>query len=225
MKRFYLSYILLLVLAQGLFAQSSFEGTLEMDAKLAQMGEVPIPATFSMKGDRMKLVTDFGMGETTVYFDKASDRVVAVLAAMNMGFELNPSQVPPREGDIISPAPASNGKRETINTFACDGFTCQFADGLEMEIWATRDMPNGVHRALLNSFSSSIETILKVSTSSFADLVNKGYAPVRTIVRKNGKETAALTISKFENQPLDDAIFTIPTNVPIRKFNAAMMGE
>jgi hypothetical protein len=224
MKRVLIISALLLGITAGASAQASLQGILEMNATIAQSGE-EIPATFSLKGDRMKLVTDFGMGETSVYFDKATDRLVAILAALNMGYELNAKELQARKGEIVTPTAASNGKQESINNVTCDGFICQFANGLEMEIWATRDIPNGVYKALLQSFAPSIEMILKVSTASIADLVEKGYAPVRTIVRKDGIEKARVTINKFEEQSLADALFAVPTNVTIQRVSPSMFSR
>lgn len=216
MKRFYLIAAIVLSFAMRLSAQS-FEGTIDMTTSVPMLGISDLPVKVSAKGDRLKMVTDLmGMGEMAVYVDKPAGRIVAVMAAMNSGYELDMNKLESKNADETKPEAAPTGKKETINNYQCNGYVCMLNDGVEMELWMTKDMPNSMHKAILNSFSGTLQS-LQIDVSPFEKIMDDGYAPIRTIVRKNGREQLALTLNKYERQKIDDAVFIIPSNIPLEK--------
>ena len=217
MKRFYSIAALVLVLTTRLFAQSSFEGVINMTTSVPMLGISELPLTVSAKGDRLKMVTDFmGMGELDVYVDKPAGRIVAIMASMNSGYELDMKKLERTNENQIVPEAAPTGAKETINTYKCTEFACMLKDSVEMKLWMTKDMPNTMQKAILNSFAGTLQS-MQIDVAPFEKLMNDGYAPIRTIIKKDGAEQLALTLNKYERKQLEDAIFVIPTNIPLEK--------
>jgi uncharacterized protein DUF4412 len=217
MKRFYSIFALVVVLSSRLLAQSSFEGVINMTTSIPMLGISQLPVTVSAKGDRLKMVTDLmAMGEVTIYVDKPAGRIVAIMPAMNTGYEMDMKKLESNTiGDITTEA-APTGAKETINNYQCTEFSCMLKDNVEMKIWMTKDMPNTMHKAILNSFSGTLSS-LQINISPFTKLMDNGYAPIRTVIKKSGAEQLALTLDKYEAKKVDDDTFIVPANIPLEK--------
>ena len=224
MKRFYyILPLLLLVLSGSAFAQS-FEGTIEMEIKAAQLGATEaLPLTISTKGDKSKISFELPQaGEMAVYSDNAAKRVVTVMAAMNMGFEIKTDQVNADAEATITPA-TPTGKNNTINGYACDEYTCTTKEGLVVNMWLTKDMPANLKGSIFDAIKNSTQGL--ANTDSYLKLLAEGYIPIQTVVIKDGSEMATITMKKFEAKSIPDATFEIPANISIQQMPAGMMGK
>lgn len=218
MKKFLLCSFFL-VLAAPLFAQASFEGVIDMTTTIPMLGDQETPMTVSVKGDRLKILKDIiGMGEVSLYVDKPAGRIVAVMPALGMGTEFDLAELQKLNADSVTPIVALSGKKEKIGDYQCESFTCQLKSGVVIEIWMTKDMPNIMHRALLNSFATSLQS-MRIDASPFERIMSEGYAPIRTIISKNGANKTVITLQKYEAKPIADDVVTIPADVKLQKID------
>jgi len=220
MKRFnFILSLVAVVLTTPIFAQ--FEGVIEMGVNASRLGGQEVPVIINVKGDRAKMVLDMPQtGEIAVYSD-SSKKVITVMAAMNMGFEIDFGAVENSTENI--PAPQSTGKKNTVNGYACDEWTCTPEAGLEISMWMTKEMPKNLSASIFNALEKSMQGIS--GPGAFKQLFADGYIPVQTVVKKNGNAEATVTFKKFEEKSLADAIFEIPTNITIQKMDPSMMGK
>src|SRR5438046_1753444 len=112
-----------LALASTVNAQSQkFEGTITYDMHTPYMGEVDIPMTINLKGGNVMMALDLGaMGGMKTYVDRVKEKVFVVLDVSRSGFEI---QIPKTDQNAIAPELKTTGKKETINGYKCDEYTC-----------------------------------------------------------------------------------------------------
>jgi hypothetical protein len=224
MKRILFLLAVLFLYGSSTFAQG-WEGTLEMSMKVPQLGDDPIPMTMNIKGNKVHAVMTLGaMGAMETYIDNDKKKLVQVMKAMNMGTEIDLSQMEnkPAGESKENPKPVATGKKEVINGFKCDEYTCK-VDDIDMEMWMTKDIP----AAMTGSIQSAMGGVSRASganASAFEELAKDGNIAIRTVFKQNGAVQLQTEIVKYESKTFPDSEFIVPSNITIQKMDPSMMG-
>jgi hypothetical protein len=217
MKRILFILAVLFLYGSTTFAQG-WEGTIEMSMKVPQLGEESIPMTMNIKGNKVHTLMNVGpAGAMEMYIDNDTKKMVQVMKAMNMGMEMDLSQLEKKAATESkdAPKPISTGKKEKINGFNCEEYTCKIED-MDMEMWMTKDIP----AAMVGSIQGAMKNVSNSSggnASAFEELAKNGNIAIRTIVKQNGTVQAQMEIVKYESKSFPDSEFTVPANINIQK--------
>jgi len=224
MKRILFVLAVLFLYGSTTFAQG-WEGTIEMSMKVPQLGEDPMPMTINLKGDKMHTTMQMGpMGATEMFMDMGQKKMVTVMRAMNMGMEMDLSQMENKAKETADEgtAPVATGKKEKINGFNCSEYTCKVKE-MDMELWMTKDIPV----AMLSSIQSAMSNVSKGtggSSSAYEALAKDGNVAIRTIMKQDGAVQIQMDVIKYEAKSFPDSEFTVPSNINIQKMDPSMMG-
>jgi hypothetical protein len=214
MKRILFLFAVLFLYGSSVFAQG-WEGMIEMSMKSPQLGDESMPMVMKIKGNKVHTTMEMGpMG---------SVEMVNVMRAMNMGIEMDLSQMEAStESRDVLPKPVATGKKEKINGFNCEEFTCKIKE-IDMELWMTKDLPP----TMTGSIQSAMKNVSQSSgadASAFEELAKQGFIAIRTIVKQDGTVQAQMEIIKYETKTFPDSEFTVPSNINIQKMDPSMMG-
>lgn len=196
-----------------------------MSMKVPQLGDDPIPTTMNIKGNKVHAVMTIGaMGAMETYIDNDKKKLVQVMKAMNMGTEIDLAQMEnkPAADGKESPKPVATGKKQVINGFNCEEYTCKVED-IDMEMWMTKDIP----AAMTGSIQTAMGGVTRASgtnTSAFEELAKNGNIAIRTVFRQNGTVQLQTEIVKYETKTFPDSEFIVPSNINIQKMDPSMMG-
>ncbi len=225
MKRIILSVFALCFLSALSFAQG-FEGVITMSMSIPQMGDKPMPMVMSMKGEKSLTHMEMGpMGATDIYKD-GSTKMVMVMKAMNMGYEMDLAKVKEQASkDEKIPEITATGKKEKINGYNCEKYVCTLEKGMTMEMWMTSELPKNISTAIANSIQGGMRSAASSGTATaFEEMMKKGLATIRVSVKKDGEEQAQINFEKFEAKSLPDELFIVPAGVNIMQMPSGMGG-
>lgn len=206
------------------FAQG-WEGTIEMSMKVPQLGDDVIPMTMNIKGNKVHTLMNIGpAGAMEMYIDNDTKKMVQVMKAMNMGMEIDLSQMEKNSASDSKDVqkPVATGMKEKINGFNCEQYTCKVED-MDMELWMTKDIP----ATMVSSIQGAMKNVSNSTggnASAFEELAKNGNIAIRTIVKQNGILQAQMEIVKYESKSFPDSEFIVPSNINIQKMDPSMMG-
>jgi hypothetical protein len=102
-------------------------------------------------------------------------------------------------------APKPTGRKETISGFACEEFETT-ADGMNVHLWLTKDLPNAEKlMAELSELSGELDPLKGVTK----DQKLPGF-PIRTVVDANGAGKTTVTVLAVSESPVADSEFVVP---------------
>ena len=199
-----------------------FEGTVTWETSVPMLGDQKLVMSVSMKGDKSLSSTDIpNMGSMKTYFDKSTNKTIVVQEAQKMGTEIDMDQMDAAMGSKKFSDPKATGKKETIKGLASEEYTSTLGEGMEFDLWVTKEMPKDITNAINRSMESSMQ-LGGTKNEAFKQLFNKGYTPVRITIKKDGDVQATIEFSKVEPKKIDDKIFIIPSDITIKKMEPTM---
>lgn len=226
MKRILFILAVLFLYGSSAFAQG-WEGTLQMSMKVPQMGDDPIPMMMNIKGDKIHATMEMGpMGSMEMFIDNGTKKMVTVMRAMKMGTEIDMAHAEQmaNQSSEDTPAPVATGKKDNINGYDCELYTCK-VKGLDMEMWMTNALPPSIVTSLAKSMSSINSTgAASGAKNSFEELAKKGLFAVRTVIKEGDAIQMQNDLLKFESKSIPDSEFAIPSDINIQKMDPSMMG-
>ena len=216
--------ICLLAMVGIVFAVSAnaqtFEGIIGMEMYVPQAGPDKIPMEIKSKGDKSVLtMTVPQAGTMSIYTDRVAQKMVMVMAAMNMGYEMDLKKASADAAAAAKPTPpVSAGQKKVINGYNCELYTMQQTDkGVTMELWMTADLPKtlsaAVGRAIggMNSMNSGGAS----SADAFDEFVKKGLVMIEFDAKSKGQLMATATFVKYEQKSIADADLTVPAGINV----------
>ncbi|HET9136841.1 MAG TPA: DUF4412 domain-containing protein [Candidatus Kapabacteria bacterium] len=224
--RVFASIVALILLSSTLRAATA-EGTITMTMTSPQLGGKEVPVTVNVKGDKAMIQMDVPQaGSIKVFSDNTTGKTVFVMEAMKMGFEMPKAE--PKASTQQANVPKPTGEKKTINGHYCEKYSSTNADGTEIDMWLTTDMPKDLGALLRNAFAGALTAMSRGKnsdgTSAYAELFSGGKLPVEIDMLKGGVVQATVTYNKYELKSLSDALFTVPTDINIQQMPAGMGG-
>jgi hypothetical protein len=191
---------------------------------IPMLGDQKIPVTINIKGDKTLSVMDIPMqGSMKMYGDRTSKKMTMVQEAQKQGVEIDLAKAEEMKKSSAPPsAPKATGKKETISGFSAEEYSITSEGGVEIDQWLSKDIPKDIAAGINSSQESSMQ-MSGSSSSGFLDLLKKGYAPLRTVVKKDGDVQMIMNFTKAEQQKLDDKLFVISQDIKVQKMDPSMM--
>jgi hypothetical protein len=202
----------------ALIRAQAFEGVVTWEMSIPMLGDQKIPVTINLKGDKTMTTMDIPMqGTMKMYGDKAAKKMTMVQEAQKSGMEIDLAQseammknMPP------SSVPKATGKKEKIKAYNAEEYSSTADGGIEVDMWISKDVPKEVAAGINASHESSMQ-MSGPKNEGFTELFKKGYAPLRTVVKKDGDVQMMMEFEKVEPKKLDDKLFVIASDITIQK--------
>ncbi len=207
-----------MVLAISANAQN-FEGVITMQMIVPQLGPDKVPMVITSKGDKSVMeMTIPQQGTMMTYTNRTTQKMVMVMAAMKMGFEIDLKKAELTAAANPNQAiPKATGQKKTINGFNCELYTLSPKDGSEVDMWLTGDLP----KALSSAVGGAISGMNKVnsgggSSKAFEEILSKGLVPIEFDAKNAGQVMATIQFVKYEQKPIDDSYFVVPSDINVK---------
>ncbi len=228
MNRSFFKLVLLAVvlLCPAMLRAQTFEGEITMQMSSPMLGNQKIDLLNSLKGDKiLQSADDPHQGRTSVYTDNKAGVQVIVQEALKVGKEMDISVIDAalKQMKIPPMVPKKAGKEEEIAGHKSELFIMMVDSSTEMNIWMTKDLPKDVAEAIRNCVYSGMQ-FSGIKSEALLTLFKDGYAPIRMVMKQNGTEQFSNEFLKSEHKKLADAIFVVPSNIKIEKFDPSALG-
>jgi len=204
----------------------TFEGVVTWEMSIPMLGDQKIPVTISIKGDKTVSVMDVPMqGSMKMYSDRASKKMTIVQEAQKQGMEMDMAKMEEMKKNLPDTSiPKPTGKKDKIKGYNAEEYSTTTDGGIEVDLWLSKDMPKEVAAGINSSNESNMQTQLNSSKNTvFKELFKKGYAPLRTVVKKDGDVQMTMEFTKVESKKLNDSLFVIASDITIQKMDPSMM--
>ncbi|MEP7234637.1 MAG: DUF4412 domain-containing protein [Ignavibacteriota bacterium] len=222
-----LTIALLMAMAiPALVHAQDFEGEITLRINFPAMGAQQLDILYSVKGDKLlQSADDPQAGKVNVYNDLKAGSQVIVQLAQKRGTMIDQHMIDSLSKMMKLPAliPKATGKKEKIGVYNCELYVLNLDSTQEMDIWLTKDMPKDVSQAIKKCTDAGMRSTGMQSTELLG-LLDKGYAQVKMEVKVSGVMQMTNIFVKAEPKKLADALFVVPSDVTVTKFDPAMMG-
>ncbi len=191
-----------------------------------QSGEM----TMKFKGDKIRAdvspqvstITDATTGDVTTLMPAQKSYMIIPASSTKALMEQMQKQMQQQTASgspAPNPKPVATGRKETINGYETEEYTCQFG-GMKVEYWIAPNFPNwaNVLAAMTKFQQGGLAAMTKGLMPSPSDF--KGM-PIKTEVDMNGQKITTTLVSVNE-QPVADTEFQIPagyTQMKMPSFN------
>lgn len=197
----------------------SFEGVITMQMIVPQLGADKVPMVITSKGDKSVMeMTIPQQGTMTTYTNRTTQKMVMVMAAMKMGFEVDLKKAEQAAAASGSQAiPKATGQKKSINGFNCELYTMSPKDGSEVEMWLTGDLPKTLSSAVGGAISGMNKMNNGSSSSkAFEEILSKGLVPIEFDAKTGGQVVATIQFVKYEQKPIADSYFVVPSDINVQ---------
>lgn len=213
----------LLVVSGNLFAQDTFEGKITQTLKVPMLGGEAIPMIMNVKGEKMMMTMDKGpMGGMKLFFQEGGKKMVTIMEAQNMGFELDMPAGAAAAGEQI-PDFKATGKKETINGYASEEWAASLENGMTLNLWLSNDLDKSLIAAMTQSMKSLTMQNAPGSEAIFGQIADKSMCAVRATIASGGETQAEIDLVKIEKTSIADDVFVVPSNIKLTKLDPSMM--
>jgi len=227
--RFFLPAIIMLclmiTLPQVIRAQA-FEGEISMQMGSPMMGAQKMDILYSIKGTKLlQTADDPQAGKIAVYSDLKTGTQTIVQEAQKQGMQIDQKVMDSLMNSMKIPSlvPKATGKKEKIGSYDCEVYVITIDSTQEMDMWLTKDLPKDVTTAIKNCTEEGLKSTGMKSDDLMA-VFDKGYAQIKMEVKQNGITQMTNQFIKAEPKKLADALFVIPADIKISKYDPATMG-
>ena len=208
-----------MVLAISANAQN-FEGVITMQMIVPQLGADKVPMVITSKAEKSVMeMTIPNQGTMMMYTNRATQKMVMVMAAMKMGYEidLKKAEQAAAASNANPSIPKATGQKKTINGFNCELYTMSPKDGSEVEMWLTGDLP----KSLSSAVGGAISGMNKMnaggnSSKAFEEILSKGLVPIEFDAKTAGQVVATIQFVKYEQKPIADSYFVVPSDISVQ---------
>ena len=155
--------------------------------------------------------------ETSIIMDPKSGDMISVMHAQKKYIKI-PSQmaqaalasIQKTQGDHAAPSLTATGKKETINGFATEEYTCSVA-GSNLSLWLTKELPD--YQAVLKEMATTFNQgpMAAMMKSLGVDFSTLPGFPIKTINEMDG-QTITSTVVSVSTKPISDADFVVPAD-------------
>ena len=118
--------------------------------------------------------------------------------------------------------PKKGGKEEMISGYNAELYTMMIDSAEEMSIWLTKGLPKDIAGAIRNCVNAGIN-FTGVKSDALMEMFKAGYAPVRFEMKQGGAVQFTEEFAKAEHKKLPDALFTVPSDIKVTKFDPSAM--
>jgi len=228
MNRSFLKLVLLafVLFSPALLMAQTFEGEITMQMSSPMLGNQKIDLISSIKGDKiLQSADDPHQGRTSIYTDNKAGVQVIVQEALKVGKEMDISVIDQAIKMMKLPpmVPKKAGKEDVIAGYKSELYTMMVDSVEEMNIWLTKDFPKDVAEGIRSCVYSGM-MFSGIKSDALLALFKAGYAPVRLEMKQNGMVQFSNEFFKAEHKKLNDAIFVVPQDIKIEKFDPSALG-
>ena len=201
-----------------------FEGVITMQMEVPQLGPDKVPMVVTSKGDKSVMeMTVPQQGTMSVYTNRATKKMVMVMAAMKMGFEIDMNKPGiAAKADEVKQMPKATGQKKMIAGYNCELYTLDPKDGSQVEMWMTGDLPKTLSMAV-GSAIGGLGTMNKGgagnggASGGFDDILAKGLVPIEFDAKSDGKVMATIQFVKYEQKSIADSFMEVPSGINIQQ--------
>jgi len=210
----------------SLIHAQAFEGVVYWEMSIPMLGDQKIPVTINIKGDKTVSIMDVPMqGSMKMYTDRATRKMTMVQEAQKQGMEMDLAKMDEmKKMSQDSSIPKLTGKKDKIKGYNAEEYSTTADGGIEVDLWLSKEMPKEIAAGINSSNESSMQSQFNSSkNAAFTALFKKGYAPLRTVVKKDGDVQMTMEFTKVESKKLNDSLFVIASDITIQKMDPSMM--
>ncbi len=198
-----------------------FEGEISLQMSAPMLGDKKIDIVYSIKGTKvLQTADDPQQGKIDVYTDTKAGTQIIVQVAQKKGMLIDQAMIDSEMKSMKMPVliPKATGKKEKVAGYDCEIYTMAIDSSSEMDLWITKDLSKATADGIKNCTEAGMKSS-GISSDALKDLFNKGYAQVRMEVKQNGVTQFTNQFVKAEQKKLSDALFVIPSDVTVTKFD------
>ncbi len=94
----------------------------------------------------------------------------------------------------------------------------------EMDLWLTKEFPKNIAEGIRNCTDAGMKNT-GIKSDALMALLRTGYAQVRMDVKQGGVTQFSNQYISAEPKKLSEAMFTVPSDIKVTKFDPAAMGS
>jgi len=223
---FAFAFISCLISIPSVIYAQAFEGTITMEMTSPMLGNQKIEMIYMVKGDKvLQSADDPKAGKVSVYTNNKTGTQTIVQEARKQGMEIDQDVMDAaiKKMNLPKYEPKDAKQKQKIGNYNCVLYTMMVDSLEELNMWLTKDFPKDLSAAIRSCIDAGMKTT-GVKSDAFMALFKSGYAPVRIEVKQNGLTQFTNEFAKAEPKKLDDAIFIIPADIKVTKFDPDAMG-
>ena len=210
----------ILIIPHVMHAQA-FEGTITMQMASPMLGNQKIDMLSMVKGNKvLQIADDPKQGKISIYTDLNTGTQIIVMEAQKQGMLIDQAMIDQALKSMNMPVlvPILTGKKQKIAGYDCELYTIAMDSVQEMDIWLTKDFPKDLSVAIRNCTEAGMKTS-GVKSEALLKLFQKGYGQVRMEMKYKGVTQLTNEFAKAEAKKLDDAMFTVPSDIKVERFD------
>ena len=178
--------------------------------------------TMKLKGSKMRV--DAGPMSYTI-IDGVSGEVRSVVPSQQMVMKMSAAamkqavQAAMTNQSTVAPKLTATGRKETINGFACEEYTTEYA-GMKAELWLAPDVPN--YKEILRQMNAVGESMRKSVSTPMEALKPDDYPgyPVRSVMQTPAGKIMS-TVESIKLDDLPDSDFEVPADYKVMEMPGA----
>ena len=120
--------------------------------------------------------------------------------------------------------PKKTGNEELIAGFKCEEYSMMIDSVEQMNLWLTKDFPKDVAEGIRGCVDAGMKNT-GIKSQALLDMFKAGYTPVRFEMKQSGTVQFSNEYFKMERKQLKDAMFVVPSDIKITKFDPSSMGD
>jgi hypothetical protein len=195
-------------------AQKAFEGTVYWTLSVPQMDSEKHEMKINVRGEKTETEIDLGIqGGVKSFIDRDKKKIYVVLEAMHSGMYMDiPSDSAAHaiaSKEILDLKPT--GKKEIINGHPSEEFVIQTPKA-NIDLWAASDFPKSLCESMHHAIASQPGQDPQ-QQKMLSMLADKGLFPIKIIVMEGTEVATTMEFVKYEEKPLDNAIFELPKDI------------